>query len=133
MTNREKLEAIRSAQQYKDDLEPLFEDIIKNTSNSECYQVASFFVYEDSVRVVYWYGYNRASLKTFADIPIVWLNEGFDYITDYKKRERIENAKRKKAEAARRRAAILEKKKQEYKMYLKLKAKYGTKEPCHEP
>ena len=113
-----------------DELKRVLKTIIKSTYTFFCDEVERYEVKDDGKSIVCMYVYTcRGESYTYwCYIPIMWLEDGYDYKADF-----VTNAEEMiwKSEEERKRRAEEEKKKEwerkekaEYETYLKLKEKY---------
>jgi hypothetical protein len=135
MTNREMLMVIKDVTPLLKHIEEVAEKIISKTCDSNIEGVNYIVVTETDVLVGYEYTCRGEWNRDEIEIPIEWFDEGFDYVKEYEKILRKEEANRKRAEKARlKRAAEKRKKakelkaKKEYNTYLKLKNKYENRD-----
>ena len=122
---------VREIEKYKDALETVDNfhgkilQMIRDTYDPQATEIVSvdfeyldWFNDKNLFEVCYeiGYGYGRETVG----IPRTWLNDGFDYKADYKRRVELEKElKRRKQEAAR--------EKKDREDYERLKQKYGDK------
>lgn len=85
MTMIEKVEAVKQVQDYVDDIKDKLELIIRRTYDSDCIEVIGFTVDGETLHVRYLYCYGGENVHSYADVPVAWLDEGFDYKEAYKK------------------------------------------------
>lgn len=124
----EKVEVMRMYQNHRNDVCEKLREVIANTHNYRCDSIDTFWIGVKDISVTYgWYCRGNFTLDTI-DIPIAWLDDGFDYKSAYAEGESkklLEDiARAKKAKAA----AKARKESKERRMYLKLKRKYGGDE-----
>lgn len=134
MTIREKLSEIKSVQGYKDEIKEILEKIIYDTYDCHIDDVQDFRVGDTDIEVDYRYTCRGEHGGEGVDIPIEWLDEGFDYREAHRKMLREAERRERRAEAQRKYRAkkTKEKRKQlkkkteerEYKTYLRLKEKF---------
>lgn len=134
MTNKEMLMVIKDAAPSLEHIKEIAEKIISKTCDSHINHVNYIDVKEYDVIVGYEWACRGEWCNEEVIIPIEWFDEGFDYVKEYEKNIRKEEANRKCAEKARlkhateKRKQVKElKKKKEYNTYLKLKEKYESK------
>ena len=85
MTIRDKIEALKKVQGYREEISELIEKIIQRTYNYHCKYIDKFTVGDKSINVDYRYTcYGEYACENI-DIPIKWLDEGFDYKSAYEK------------------------------------------------
>jgi hypothetical protein len=135
MTNREMLMVIKNVAPSLEHIKEVAEKIISKTRDIYIEYANYIDVKENDVVVGYNYSCRGEWGNEEVIIPIEWFDEGFDYVKEYEKILRKEEANKKRAEKARlKRAAEKRKKakelkeKKEYKTYLKLKEKYENGE-----
>jgi hypothetical protein len=133
MTNREMLMVIKDAAPSLEHIKDIAEKIISRTRDSFITQVNYIDVQKHDVIVGYEYKCGGEWCNEEVIIPIEWFDEEFDYVKEYEKILRKEEANRKRAEKARLKRATEKRKKakelkekKEYKAYLKLKEKYES-------
>ena len=124
MTIREKIEAVKKVQEYRKEISDLLETIISDTSDYHCRYVDNFTINDKTINVDYWWTCRGESERDEVNVPIEWLDEGFDYKTAYQKKLEREQAAERRRAAAEERREKKRKEKQEYENYLKLKKKY---------
>ena len=131
MKNREMLMKLKQTEPMRSHIKKLLHEIISHTYESGIYDVKDFTVLDKDVEVCYEYSYCGEWSTDGVQIPLEWLDEGFDYQTAYldmleKARRaalRAEAAVKRRREEAKKKAAD-KKAKKEYETYLKLKQKY---------
>lgn len=135
MTNRKKIAALKKVQSCYEDISNLLKEIIENTFDYHCDMIFNFNIGDDSVFVYYEYRCRGEYGRDEVEIPIAWLDEGFDYKEAYKEMRRQEAlaAIRKEEEEKKRRKKLREakakiRKEREYKKYLALKKKYESED-----
>lgn len=133
MTNREKLVELKKAQGYREEISNLLEKIIGNTFDHHCEDIFSFSIGDGSVSVLYEYYCRGDHGREEIDIPIEWLDEGFDYKEAYmemRRQEALATIRKEEEEKKRlknlRKANAKLRAKREYKKYLALKKKYES-------
>ena len=124
MTIREKIEAVKKVQEFRKEISDLLETIICDTSDYHCRGVDNFTINDKTINVDYWWTCRGESERDEVDVPIEWLDEGFDYKTAYQEKLEREQAAERRRAAAEERREKKRKEKQEYENYLKLKKKY---------
>ena len=135
MTNREMLMKIKDAAPSLEHIKEVAEKIISRTRDIYIDYANYIDVKEYEVVVGYSYSCRGEWGNEEVIIPIEWFDEGFDYVKEYEKILRKEEANRKRAEKARLKRAAEKRKhakelkeKKEYDTYLKLKEKYESKD-----
>lgn len=133
MTIRGKIEALKKVQGYREEISELLEKIIQRTYDYHCEYIDTFTVGDKSIDVDYWYTCRGEHGRENIDIPIKWLDEGFDYKSAYEEELRkaelarkCEEEKEKKRREEERRKREELKKTREYQKYLELKKKYES-------
>lgn len=133
MTIRDKIEALKKVQGYREEISEILEKIIQRTYDYHCEYVNKFTVCDKSINVDYWYTCHGEHGCENIDIPIKWLDEEFDYKSAYEEELRkAELARIREEENEKRRLENLRKaraklrKEREYKKYLELKKKYES-------
>ena len=113
MTILEKIQKIKEAQDYTEDVEKKLKEIIKAVFDPYCCFVEEFSVLDKKIVVGYVY---NSQIETDADtviIPIEWLADDFDYVAAFKKQQQ------KDAEDKARREAFKQAKLEQEKLKLK--------------
>ena len=135
MTNREKTEALKKVQGYREEISDILEVIIQRTYDYHCDGIRNFNIDTSRIFVDYEWTCRGEHGVDELSIPIEWLDEGFDYKAAYEEELRRaelarirEQEKEKKRLEEQRKARSKLMKKREYERYLKLKEKYETKE-----
>lgn len=136
-TIREKLAAVKAVDGYEDEIKEILEKIIRDTFDYHIDDVQNFRVGDTDIEVSYWYTCRGEHGGEAVDIPIEWLDEGFDYREAHRKMLMEAERRKRRAEAKRKYRAkkAEEKRKQlkkntderEYKTYLRLKQKFEEK------
>lgn len=108
--------------ELKEELEP----IIKDTYNYHCDGVEGYEFKDDGKTIGCHYSYRcRGEYEPdYCDIPIRWLEEGYDYKSDFEEMLRKSEEERKRREEEEKKKEHERKEKTEYETYLKLKRKY---------
>ena len=118
MTNREMILEIKRVEPMLDHIKDLAMEIIK--SNYDISSVGDIIISDTDICILFEDSWGNNAI-TF---PIEWFDEGFDYKSALKERQRIAEEKRKREEAEFRKQARERAKKKEYETFLKLKKKY---------
>ena len=124
MTTRQKIEAIRNVQEYEVEIQDKLETIIKSTSDSLCYSLQQITIGDKVINVEYLRGLSGDLCDV--DIPIEWLDDGFDYVAAYRDKAFREREERLKKEAEAKALAKLAAENEEYKTFLRLKKKFES-------
>ena len=124
MTMLEKLAAIQKVQGYTVDIKAKLKEVIKNTYDYHCTDIEDFTVGCKAIDVTYRYVCRGYGDVDYVDIPVKWLDEGFDYKAAYEEEKRKSEEQRKLAALEEQKKAEAKKERDEKKLYLKLKAKY---------
>lgn len=131
MTNREKIAALKKVQSYYEEISNLLKEIIENTFDYHCDMIFNFNICDDIIFVYYEYRCRGEYGRDEVQIPIGWLDEGFDYKEAYIEMRRQEDLARirkieeeKKRRKELRKAQAKQREEREYKKYLALKKKY---------
>lgn len=132
---RDKIEAVKNVQPYRDEIISKLEEIIKNTYDYHLDSVNSFTIADGIITADYSYTCRGEHDMDSAGVPVEWLDEGFDYESAYREevcraeeRRREAELEQKRKEAAAKKATAEQRAKKEYETYLRLKNKYeGSK------
>ena len=117
---QEKIKTITDAKKIIDDFYNQIAVIIEKTADSHIDYVEDANIENQDIEVNYIYHCRGESDHDYTTIPVEWLEDGFDYVADYKRRIK-EAAEKRKLEEAR------EKEAKEKAEYEKLKRKFeGT-------
>ena len=135
MTIREKIDAVRKVQGYREEISNRLEQIIKDTSDYHCDGIRDFRIDASRIFVAYEWTCRGEHGVDDSSIPIEWLDDGFDYRKAYEERMRKaelarireEEKEKRRLEKLRKEKAKLKEKK-EYEKYLELKKKYEGKQ-----
>ena len=122
-----KLEAVRKVQGYIVDIKKKLKEVIENTYDYQCTDIKDFAVGRKFIDVMYRYVCRGYGDFDYADIPVEWLDEGFDYKTAFLELRKKKEEEQKRIALEEKQKAEAKKKKEEYEQYLKLKAKYEQK------
>ena len=100
--------------------------IIKDTYDYQCKGIEGYYISKDEKTIECYYSYHcRGETGTdWCDIPVRWLEDGYDYMADYKEMKRKSEEERKRREEEEKKKKHERKEKDEYETYLKLKKKY---------
>ena len=100
--------------------------IIKDTYDYHCNGIVGYEFLDDgeTIRCYYSYRCRGESDTDFCEIPLRWLEDGYDYRVDYEEMKRKSEEERKRMEEEVKKREHERKKKSEYETYLKLKKKY---------
>ena len=127
MTIQEKLDAIKSVEDYEVEISNKLEKIIEDTYDYHITCVNDFSVGDEYIEVTYDYTCRGYGDTDYVSIPRKWLDDGFDYKAAYEEMKRKAEEARKKEEAEEKKRVEEKRKKEEYEQYLKLKEKYESK------
>jgi len=125
------IKKIEEVQPFVDEINRRLYQVISDTFDYDCCSIDGFRLYNDVVSCRYQYSCCNETDWDNVDIPVQWLEDGFDYVAAYVEMKRIKEEERLAAEAEekkRKEAAEKEVKasraREEYETYLKLKEKY---------
>ena len=124
MTIREKIDAVRKVQGYRDDIAIRLKEVIEDTYDYHCKRIDYFAIGDDSIFVEYSWTCRGETDEDEVAIPIEWLDEGFDYRRAYEEKMRKAEEEARKRKEAEQKKEAKRKAKEEYKKYLELKRKY---------
>ena len=124
----DKIKAVRKVQSCRADIEKKLKEIIESTYDYHCTGINDFTVKDKCIDVTYEYVCRGCGDVDYADIPVEWLAEGFDYKAAFEDEQRKSEELRKKEAAEEQKRAEAEKAREEKKLYLKLKKKYEGEE-----
>ena len=127
MTIQEKLDAIKSVEDYEVEISNKLEKIIKDTYDSHITCVDDFSVGDEYIEVTYDYTCRGYGDTDYISIPRNWLDDGFDYKAVYEELKKKREEEQKRIALEEKKKAEAKKAKEEYKQYLKLKEKYESK------
>lgn len=127
MTIQEKLDAIKSVEDYEVEISNKLEKIIKDTYDSHITCVDDFSVGDEYIEVTYDYTCRGYGDTDYISIPRNWLDDGFDYKAVYEELKKKREEEQKRIALEEKMKAEAKKAKEEYKQYLKLKEKYESK------
>lgn len=128
MTMLEKIEAVRKVQGYTVDIKEKLKEVIKDTYDYHCTDIEDFTVGRKAIDVTYHYVCRGYGDVDYADIPLEWLAEGFDYKTAFLELRKKKEEEQKQIALKEKQKAEAKKAREEKKLYLKLKAKYEKEE-----
>lgn len=102
------------------------EYIVKDTYDYHCDGVEGYNFSEDGKTIECHYSYRSygESDTDWCDIPVRWLEDGYDYMADFEEMRRKSEDERKRREEEERKKVQERKERAEYETYLKLKEKY---------
>ena len=109
--------------ELREELEP----IVKDTYDHFCSGIEGYYISEDGKTIECNYSYTcRGETDTdWCVIPVRWLEEGYDYKTDFKEIIRKAEEEKKRREEEEKKMEQQKKEKAEYETYLRLKEKYA--------
>ena len=108
--------------ELKEELEP----IIKDTYDYHCDGVENYWFSDNGKTIECHYSYRCCgeSDTDYCNIPVRWLEDGYDYKAEFEEMRRKSEEERKRREEEEKKKAQERKEKAEYETYLKLKEKY---------
>ncbi len=108
--------------ELKEELKP----IIKDTYDECCWGIEDYWFSDDKKTIECYYSYRcRGESDTdYCNIPVRWLEDGYDYKAEFEKMRRKSEEERKRREEEEKKKVQERKEKAEYETYLKLKEKY---------
>ena len=110
--------------ELKKELEP----IIKDTYDYCCDGIEDYWFSDDGKTIECHYSYRcRGEYDTdYCNIPVRWLEEGYDYKAEFEEMRKKAEEERKRREEEEKKKAQERQEKAEYETYLKLKEKFET-------
>jgi len=129
----EKLAKLREFLDLDTELKEELEPIIKDTYDYQCDGIEDYWFSDDGKTIECRYSYRCCgeSDTDWCNIPVRWLEDGYDYKAEFEEMRRKSEEERKRREEEEKKKAQDRKEKAEYETYLKLKEKYGKVPEYH--
>jgi hypothetical protein len=125
---QEKLAKLSEFLDLDAELKEELESIVKDTYDYFCSGIEGYDISEDGKTIECHYSYRcRGESDTdWCSIPVKWLEDGYDYRTEFKEMKRKSEEERKRKEEEEKKREQQREEKAEYETYLRLKEKYGN-------
>lgn len=88
MKMRDKIAAVKAVQGYETEIKQKLKEIIEQTSDFQCRCVTDFMVGDTHIEATYESVCRGEYYYEDMNIPIEWLDEGFNYKAAYEKQKR---------------------------------------------
>lgn len=123
---QEKIAKLKEFLVLDEEIKEELKTIIKDTYDYFCNGIVDYEFSDDGKTIECYYSYRcRGESDTdYCNIPVKWLEDGYDYKSDYEEMKRKAEEERKRKEEEKKKKEQEKKEKAEYETYLKLKEKF---------